>query len=905
MTKPRSLSLKITQASLNQTALDRAQNMANIFAAIDEAVLQGSDMLLLPELCLSGYEVNDDFRKTDNDEIYKDLKLIAAYAAAKDPDLMVSVGHAWRVQFREAFDKAAAHPDIAKNVFYGRTSKPFNVQTMIQGGELKGMTAKSNLYNDERGYEGRYFHEWSFRDAEETAGLLGLESKYGTFDNEMPDGKKVPFGQPMYYVSDSNGHAYVHTTFICETKWVGSEYDGHPNDYSRYELINMIPHAMRYLGTKLGTFFEISDASPPAKLKADKHTNLNNHASRYANVVVNTDGLGTSGATFAQDGHRFISQDGKTISSGHRMTFGQIATTTSVVQLDNADKALEGKAHTSIQREFKAPQAKAAVSLAWDRDPAAVWDDPANENRWIEERIRNQALWMFDYMKKTGSKGIVQALSGGKDSAYNTAMVRVMVELAMNDLGVEGFCAEMSHLPYLDKIRAADNRGGAQAAVEACMDEMLTAVYMGTNNSSFETYDAAESLINGGEYDDGAAYKGIGGKFKSRNIQDLVTSCAFIFGTEDASKIPFERKAEIIAELEKFVHANPHDEDNSPEKMQAWAEEIKVKYPEISELTSAALPGQSVAYENFQARIREVLIMAVANVEAKMAIANPNLDEAYGAYATFGGDLHSGTINPNSGIHKDDQEAMMVYMERHGVHGMGARIASLAKANGNRPSAELLPTKDGKVVQFDDEAMEGTFNQKHVLADLMHHTKTWTSDGERLLNAREVFEYAQRHEAFAGLDDSEIFNRITVFYHRWQIAQHKIHATPIAPTFGENVDKQTSLRTPNLSGGSADELTQLGIDIMFGWADDDDLDWDMDTKRELLDRARYDKGFVSEFRSDIWNKHKGEEGPLKHSSFDLRATYERLKSEGGWDKVFTPLEPGHAIDVAHNAPRPS
>lgn len=73
------LPLRITQASLNQTALDWPRNMANIYAAIDEAVLRGS-ILALEELALTGYEVNDDFQRTDNDRILAALDDVAAYA---------------------------------------------------------------------------------------------------------------------------------------------------------------------------------------------------------------------------------------------------------------------------------------------------------------------------------------------------------------------------------------------------------------------------------------------------------------------------------------------------------------------------------------------------------------------------------------------------------------------------------------------------------------------------------------------------------------------------------------------------------------------------------------------------------------------------------------------------------
>ena len=95
------LSFKVTQAPLNQTALDWPRNMANIYAAIDEAVAQGSDLLALEELVLTGYEANDDFQRSDNDLILSSLDDIAAYAYAKAPHLIISAGHPWRLQMRD------------------------------------------------------------------------------------------------------------------------------------------------------------------------------------------------------------------------------------------------------------------------------------------------------------------------------------------------------------------------------------------------------------------------------------------------------------------------------------------------------------------------------------------------------------------------------------------------------------------------------------------------------------------------------------------------------------------------------------------------------------------------------------------------------------------------------------
>ncbi len=884
--------LKITQASLNQTVLDWPQNMANHYAAIDIAVDKGSDMVLMPELSLTGYEVNDDFQRTDNDRIYEALASIAVYANAKDQNLIVSVGNPWRLQLREVFEKAAGDPEIIKNSLYDRLHLPFNAQTILSGGQIISMTAKANLYRNGRGYENRYFNEWSFRDVDEFSRLSGIESPYGTIIVPLPDGKIIPFGRPLIYVTDRSGHGYVHAQAICEEKWVATKYDAHPNDDSRYEKMNIIPSIARYLGVKEGILLELANASPPSRLKQDMHMHLNELASRYADVVVDTDGLGSSGATFAQYGHRLVAQDGKTISAGQRLGFGQVATTTSVVEISNADPALESRAHATLVRQFKNLSSDTHATLVWDvKDSGGKWDNPANPDRWKEELIRNQALWMFDYMRKTGSRGVMEALSGGKDSSFNCAMVRVMVELAMHDLGVEGFCAQMSHLPYNDQILAAFAAGGKVAAVETCMGHMLTAVYMGTNNSSYQTWSAAKTLIDGGEFDDGkGSFKGIGGKFVERNVQDLLDFYGYIFAVQNSTKVPREKKLEVMEEIAAFVNASPHE--HKPEEMKRWAQRLYDRYPEIEQLVSAALPGHGIGYENIQARGREVLIMLFANIEAKMAVANPNLDEAYGAYATFGGDLHSGTINWNGGIHKTDQEAVMQYLEDYGIPGVMDRIISLAQANKNRPSAELQPKEGGKVTQFDEDALQGTFPQKAALSRLRHHTKIHTESGERWMNAGELFAKAREDELFSLLDDNHLFNAVVYFYQRWEgLAQHKIHAAPIAPTHGENVDKQTSLRTSNLSGGSQDEIVQLGIDLLFKWAEEDNLGWDQKNHYSLLRmRAWQDKSFVQDFFHQIRNR----DGRFGNMSFNLRGLYAELKDKG-WDRIFSLLNDNHPV----------
>ncbi len=882
------VALKVTQASLNQTALDWPQNMANHYAAIDIAVAEGSDMVVMPELSLTGYEVGDDFQRIDNNRIYEALVSIANRANEKDPNLIVSVGNPWRLQLRKAFECATADPELIKNSLYDRMNLPFNVQTLISGGKIVSMTAKAHLYRGGRGYENRYFSEWSFRDVAEFARLTGIEAPYGTIAVPLPDGQTIPFGRPLLYVTDESGHAYVHAQAICEDKWVATRHDGYPNDGSRYEQMNIIPSIARYLGSRTGLLLEIPNASPPSRLKQDSHMHLNELASHYADVVIDTDGLGTSGASFAQYGHRLIAQNGRTISAGQRMKFGQVATTTSVVQISNSDQNLKNLTHATLVRNFKAPAAKPKTDFIWNVNTKAAWDNPANPDRETEEAIRLQAFWTYDYMRKAGSVRAVNALSGGQDSGFNCVEDYLSIVMAMDELGVEGVCDDLA-VPYKDEVMKAYQTGGRNAALKTFMENYLIMYYLPTSNNPGEHEKAARELVLGGvDEETGESFEGIGGQFHVRSIQDLVVATAMIFGVEDTTKMSWDEKRDLMMELSNFVFASP--KKYTPEKMKEWAGDLQNRYPQLLQLTSVALPGHSIAYENFQARLRTVLIWAVANVHKGMARANCNLSEIYTNNTTAAGDQHGGAINPNGWIHKIDEQVLLKYIEEKGLHGLLPPLRALRQTNINIPSAGLLPLEDGKIDQTDEKTMQATMPQIRELGLLMHHERVVTGDGERRLNVGEVFTAAQSNPHFRGLDENRLFNVVVNFYRRENSGQFKRHMGVISPANGVSLDKQTSLRTPNLSGGSKDEIVRLGIDLLFQWAEEDGLGWDQQSYRLLRMRAWQDKGFVSEFYSLMSNRDKS----LPNMNYNLRGLYDELKTKG-WDNAFSPLPETHPL----------
>ncbi|MBL1146837.1 MAG: hypothetical protein HND56_10030 [Pseudomonadota bacterium] len=829
-----SFPIKLASASCNQTGGDWPRNLANICAAIDQAAADGADILGLEELGLTGYERGDDFFYSDNDLILQMLRIIARYAAAKAPDLVISVGHPWYFSDKHL----PAQADRRKNPLFNRVNNCFDAQSFLAHGDIAAISAKRYLFNYERGYEKRHFEEWSEEAANSYENKYG-KGRHGTIvielpETALPDGtnmpeKTVPFGAPVIRIGAGDKTAQL-THIICEEYWIGSRFDG-TGDNDDYGQDNPLAQKARYFDITVALN---PNASPPAPEKIDKHRELCKLASRHCEVLVHTDGLGSSGSTFAQFGSRLMAQDGEIISEGKRASFLDMAYTSQIVTV-RAPRNKGHAPHLSIPHQFKTDHSPAI------QDGPAAWE--YGERAEFEEEMRNELLWLFDYMRKNRIQGIAQALSGGADSGYNAAKLRLMIELAVAERGIDGFLDAMPHLTCADKIRAAFKTGGDAAAIDCAADEMLTCVYMGTDNSSEDTLRAAQTLVEGGTDENGDTFKGIGGKFENRNVQNLLEQYCQIYAGMDS--------------LSLFAK-NP------------------------------------VAYENVQARARQVLIMTFANTENKLAISNPNLDEGRNSYATWGGDLHGGMISGNAHKNKARQLEHMRLLYEYGLEGAAAPVKSLFWILKNKPSAELQPRgADGKVTQFDEDQLGRSFVQMDVISHFMLNDRPDNQHG-RKNSPREVFEKCRSHPAFVSDDIATLHDRIRLSYEKWGHAQFKIHGSPIAATYGKNVDHQSSLRTPNISANHRPELAVLALYVLEELAKADGTSLETisgETLTALHGRALFDTGFAEALAAKMWTPDATDGLKMK-----IATLYAHLKTDGtallstGDAKKVTPQE---------------
>jgi NAD+ synthase (glutamine-hydrolysing) len=120
-----------------------------------------------------------------------------------------------------------------------------------------------------------------------------------------------------------------------------------------------------------------------------------------------------------------------------------------------------------------------------------------------EEFVKASALALFDYLRKSKSKGFVLSLSGGADSSTIAVLVSEMVRRGVEELGIAHFLQKSG----LSFIPSTNN------PVKEITGKLLTTAYQASDNSSFVTFQSAKFLA-----------ESIGAEFLHWEISDEVKS---------------------------------------------------------------------------------------------------------------------------------------------------------------------------------------------------------------------------------------------------------------------------------------------------------------------------------------------------------------------------------------------
>ncbi|MCG8421821.1 MAG: NAD(+) synthase [Proteobacteria bacterium] len=452
--------VKVAAATLNQTPLDWEHNQRNIAAALAVARDSGVSLLCLPELCITGYGCEDAFHSPG---VQRQAMRVLAEITEHSRGMVVSVG--LPVYHHKALYDAAC---------------------VLVDGTVAGFVAKRFLAGDGVHYEPRWFKRWP-------------EGKRSTVEI---DGCPVPIGDLLFDCGD------VRIGFeICEDAWVANRPGSHLARRGVDIILN--PSASHFAFGKFAV--------------RQRFVTEGSRAFGVAYVYANL--LGNEAGRIIYDGGALIASAGELVARGPRFSFADFELTTAVIDID--ENRVEQVRRGSHQPAYEDTDTGCVrVDFAFSDHPLRLADelvdDPSDDRaggrsddlaenrpfppaatvpgqpraapvqtRWEysphideEEFTRALALGLFDYLRKSRAHGFVVSLSGGADSTATAVLVSLAVGLAAEELGIEGMCERLSHIPGLASAR--DTR--------QLVHRLLLCAYQATRNSSEVTRQAARTV---------------------------------------------------------------------------------------------------------------------------------------------------------------------------------------------------------------------------------------------------------------------------------------------------------------------------------------------------------------------------------------------------------------------------
>lgn len=344
-----------------------------------------------------------------------------------------------------------------------------------------------------------------------------------------------PFGDIIYNIDG------VKIAFeICEDAWNGNLRPGTRHCAKGVDLI-MNPSASHFAIGKTTLREEIVIGG----------SELFNCAYVFANL------LGNEAGRMIYDGEILIAQNGMLLQRNRKLSFKDVNLVTAPVN-------------------FFEPE---GISI-----PDLNEDELDKEN----EFTKAVTLALFDYLRKSYSKGFVLSLSGGADSSACAVLVAEMIRRGIAELGLNRFLEKIhfNDHEYADYLNTLPYDQQCLAVTR----KLLTCAYQGTINSSDSTFQSAWALA-----------KSIGATFYDWKIDEEVNS--------------YTDKIQQV--LKRNLSWNTDD----------------------------------IALQNIQARARAPIIWMLANINNALLITTSNRSEGDVGYATMDGDT-AGSIAPIAGIDK-------------------------------------------------------------------------------------------------------------------------------------------------------------------------------------------------------------------------------------------------------------
>ncbi|MBX9852474.1 MAG: NAD(+) synthase [Cytophagaceae bacterium] len=283
----------------------------------------------------------------------------------------------------------------------------------------------------------------------------------------------------------------------------------------------------------------------------------------YANL------LGNEAGRIIYDGEVLIARNGKLIQRNDRLSYHNVDLIPAEINFKTGEVSSEKLLPDLREKEYE------------------FWE--------------STTLALYDYLRKSKSKGFVLSLSGGADSSACAVMVSEMVKRGIQEVGVVEFIKKANILQS-ENIAELKKLSVEQQA-KTILSRILICAYQGTKNSSKDTYNSAKELAES-------------------------VGATFYYWTIDEEVISYTEK------IEKAIG-----------RKLTWEKD-------------------DISLQNIQARTRSPIIWMLANINQFLLITTSNRSEGDVGYATMDGDT-SGSIAPIAGVDKYFIQSWLKWAEKN------------------------------------------------------------------------------------------------------------------------------------------------------------------------------------------------------------------------------------------------
>lgn len=350
--------IRVAAGSFETSIANVKNNSENICNLINEAYHNDARVLVLPELCLTGYTCEDLFNQ---DRLLNEAKqqLQTIITATNNKDLITIVG-----------------------LPYQHLNSLYNVAAVIHQGALLALVPKTHIPNYQEFYEARRFEQ---------------APKENTLTNF--NGQKIPFGTHYVFASTTNSD-FKFGVEICEDLWLPDA----PSTKLALNGANLIlnPSASNEITTK-SDYRRLLVSSQSARL--------------VCGYVYCNAGNGESTTDVVFSGHHIISENGTMIKESRGFDSELIYGDLDLKKLSSERRKMTTfkSYHNYETIYFDSTNIDLNTTYYYDPHPFV----PSNRDLWAKrckEVFDIQTRGLMQRLKATGIKKVVIGISGGLDS---------------------------------------------------------------------------------------------------------------------------------------------------------------------------------------------------------------------------------------------------------------------------------------------------------------------------------------------------------------------------------------------------------------------------------------------------------------------------------------------------------